>query len=54
MLYPESVICNELRWEYGIPKWRALRVIERYKMKGEYERLCHLIERRKSISRKEC
>ena len=54
MLYPESAVCDELRWEYGIPKWKALRLIQRYKDAGKYEQLCRLIEHRKSISREEC
>lgn len=53
MLYPESVVCNELRWEYGIPKWKAVALIEKYKARGEYAVLCRLIEKRNAIVREE-
>lgn len=48
MHYPESVICNEIRWEYGYSKKRALELIEQYKSEGRYGVLCRLIERRNS------
>lgn len=53
MLYPESVVCNELRWEYGLPKWKALALIQKYKSQDEYAVLCRLIEIRNSILREE-
>lgn len=48
MLYPENVVCNEIRWEYGYTKKRALELIARYKAEGRYGVLCLLIESRKS------
>lgn len=54
MLYDETVVCNEIRWEYGLPKWKALRLIDRYKQSGEYGTLCRLIQTRHSISKEEC
>lgn len=53
MLYPESVVCAELRWEYGLPKWRALELIQKYKARNEYAVLCRLVEVRNSILREE-
>lgn len=47
MLYPESVVCNEIRWEYGYSKRTALALIQRYKAEGRYGVLCRLIEMRK-------
>lgn len=49
MLYPENVICNEIRWEYGLPKYKAMDLIDQYKFRGEYGLLCRLIENRKSL-----
>lgn len=47
MLYPETTVCNELRWEYGYSKKRALAIIAKYREAGQYEQLCRLIEHRK-------
>lgn len=54
MVYSESVVCNELRWEYGFPKWWVIRLIEKHKAQGTYKDLCRRIELRKSITREEC
>ena len=54
MFYPETVVCNEIRWEYGLPKWKALRLIDIYKANGQYELLCHLIETRKAVPKERC
>lgn len=50
MLYPESTVCNEIRWEYGYSKKKTLQIIEAYKALGGYELLCRLIETRKPKS----
>lgn len=54
MVYSESVVYNELRWEYGFPKWWVMQLIEKHKAQGTYEDLCRRIELRKSITREEC
>lgn len=46
MVYPEKVVFNEIKWEYGYPDWTILRLIARYKAKGEYKALCKMIESR--------
>lgn len=50
MLYTEDTVCNELRWEYGYTKKKALEIIDGYKSKGMYGLLCRLIEYRRSIA----
>lgn len=47
MLYSESTVCNEIRWEYGYTKTKALEIINEYKARGRYELLCRLIECRR-------
>lgn len=47
MLYPETVVCQELQWEYNYTEEQALALIENYKAEGRYSVLCRLIEIRK-------
>lgn len=51
MLYPEKIVCNELKWEYGLSKWGALLIINHYKQIGQYPKLCQLIEKRGAMRR---
>lgn len=46
MLYSEKTVFDEIKWEYGWPNWIIIRLIARYKAKGEYANLCRIIENR--------
>lgn len=54
MLYSEETLCKEIQWEYSLPKWKILRLIDNYKARGEYELLCRSIEQRNTNIKKEC
>lgn len=44
MIYPESIVLNELMWEYDYTEKQAQALIDRYKLNNDYELLCDLIE----------
>lgn len=41
---PESVMINEIMWEYNCTKEKAVQLINKYKHKGKYKELCEIVK----------